>query len=78
MCAFAMLSNHFHLVLRVDKARAEEWDAEEVMRRYGKLFRASKAQLELLTGRARAERIAMFACIGRRKATLSIFQSGSG
>jgi putative transposase len=60
VCAFAVMSNHFHLVLRVDKARAQSWDEDEVIRRYGKLFRASKAQLGLLSGKARMERIALW------------------
>jgi putative transposase len=36
--AYAVLSNHFHLVLRVDSERARRWSDEEVVERYGRLF----------------------------------------
>ena len=38
ICAHAVLSNHFHLVLHVDRAKARSWSKEEVMERYEKLF----------------------------------------
>jgi len=31
VCAYAVMSNHYHLVLRVDKARAENWSEVQVM-----------------------------------------------
>jgi REP-associated tyrosine transposase len=36
--AYAVLSNHFHLVLRIDSERARRWSDEEVVERYGGLF----------------------------------------
>jgi putative transposase len=60
VAAFAVLSNHFHVVLRVDKERAESWDEDEVVRRFGKLFSGSKAQLEGLSKKARDERVALW------------------
>lgn len=38
VCAYAIMSNHFHLVLRVDRERALGWDAREIARRWLKLF----------------------------------------
>src|SRR6056297_2818979 len=38
VCAYAVMSNHFHLVLSVDQARAMEWDEREVGRRWMQLF----------------------------------------
>src|SRR6056297_2765675 len=38
VCAYAVMSNHFHLVLSVDQARALTWDEHEVARRWTKLF----------------------------------------
>jgi len=38
VCAYAVMSNHFHAILSVDQARALEWDSEEVARRWPKLF----------------------------------------
>jgi len=36
--AYAALSNHLHLVLRVDPELAECWDNEEVVQRWNRLF----------------------------------------
>jgi REP element-mobilizing transposase RayT len=38
ICAYAVLSNHYHLVLFVDAARCRQWDEEEVIRRWKILF----------------------------------------
>jgi hypothetical protein len=39
ICAYAVLSNHFHLVLRVDAERGRAWSDDGVVERYGRLFR---------------------------------------
>ncbi|MEM9071329.1 MAG: hypothetical protein AAGE52_22675 [Myxococcota bacterium] len=56
--AYAVMSNHFHLVLRVDKERAEGWSDEEVIRRYGKLFRLKAKELASLPKPEQARRVA--------------------
>ena len=38
VCAYAVMSNHCHLVLSVDQERALAWDDREVARRWTKLF----------------------------------------
>ena len=38
VCAYAVMSNHCHLVLSVDQSRALGWDDREVARRWMKLF----------------------------------------
>ncbi len=38
VCAYAVMSNHFHVVLRVDQDRAAELSDEAVLRRTAKLF----------------------------------------
>jgi REP element-mobilizing transposase RayT len=41
VCAFAVMSNHYHLVLHVDRERAISWTLEEVVQRWARLFRIS-------------------------------------
>ena len=48
VCAYAVLSNHLHIVVHVDQARAEGWSDAEVIRRYGKLYPMAKADYETL------------------------------
>lgn len=38
VCAYAILSNHYHLILHIDEQRALEWDDLEVARRWTRLF----------------------------------------
>ncbi|MEM9073941.1 MAG: transposase, partial [Myxococcota bacterium] len=56
--AYAVMSNHLHIVVRVDKERAEGWSDQEVTRRYGKLFRFKVKELESLPAREKKVRVA--------------------
>lgn len=38
ICAYAIMSNHYHLVLRVDRQKAEEWGSTQVAKQWGKLY----------------------------------------
>ena len=38
VAAYAVMSNHAHLVVRVDAERAQEWSQEEVLRRWTRLY----------------------------------------
>ncbi|MEM9069716.1 MAG: hypothetical protein AAGE52_14485 [Myxococcota bacterium] len=58
--AYAVMSNHLHLVVRVDKERAEGWSDQEVIRRYGKLFRFKAREVASLPARERKERVAQW------------------
>ncbi|MCU7554401.1 transposase [Alteromonas sp. ASW11-19] len=39
ICAYAVMSNHTHLVLHVDRKRVEGWSTEEVLHRWHKLHK---------------------------------------
>lgn len=39
VCAYAIMSNHFHLVLHVDVAQAEAWSDDEVIDRWLRLYK---------------------------------------
>ena len=38
LCAYAIMSNHYHIVIRVDADQAHEWSDEEVARRWMQVF----------------------------------------
>ena len=38
LCAYAIMSNHYHLVVHVDARRAQGWSSEEVVERWGRIF----------------------------------------
>ena len=39
VCSYAIMSNHYHLVVHVDQQRAKEWTTEEVIERWGLIFK---------------------------------------
>jgi REP element-mobilizing transposase RayT len=52
VCAYAVMSNHYHLVLYVDARRARRWTKREVMERWCVLFRAPYLVQRWVTGEA--------------------------
>ncbi len=57
VCAYAVLSDHFHVVLRVNEKRAKGWSDEEVVERYGKYFPLAKSRWELLGARDKKKKV---------------------
>jgi hypothetical protein len=53
VCAYGLMSNHFHVVLHVDRLRAAAWSAAEVVARYRRLFPHAVRQADLLPEAAR-------------------------
>jgi REP element-mobilizing transposase RayT len=39
ICAYAIMSNHYHLVIRIDESLAQSWSDAEVIRRWTLLFK---------------------------------------
>jgi REP element-mobilizing transposase RayT len=48
--AYAVMSNHYHLVLHVDKARADTWSMEEVISRWLQLYRGPEIVQRFVLG----------------------------
>ena len=55
VCAYAVMSNHYHLVLYVDQRRAQNLTLEEVAQRWRHLFSAPGVVARYLAGQASAE-----------------------
>lgn len=48
ICAYAVMSNHYHLILYVDLASEKLWNDEEVLRRWGMLYPLDARRASLL------------------------------
>jgi hypothetical protein len=66
ICAYAIMSNHYHLVLHVDRARAQAWSLRQVVAQWQKLFVAPPLVERWLSGQcSEVERVAAEAIIER-------------
>ena len=41
LCAYAVMSNHYHVVLFVDEAKAKQWTMVEVLERWHRLYKGT-------------------------------------
>lgn len=64
IAAYAVMSNHYHLVVRVDADRAADWSRDEVLRRWTQLFDGPPMVRSLLAGRGDALDAATLQAIG--------------
>ena len=55
ICAYALMSNHYHLVLRLDPARACTWSALDVVSRWCRVFGGPLVARRFLNGEALPE-----------------------
>lgn len=42
ICSYAIMSNHYHIVVKLSAEQADEWTEEEIMRRWLSLFHGTK------------------------------------
>ena len=52
LCAYAVMSNHYHVVLRVQPDTAEAWSEREVIRRWHSLFSGNMLSQRFMNGDA--------------------------
>ncbi|AOE49639.1 transposase [Kangiella sediminilitoris] len=50
VAAYAVMSNHYHLVLRIDNEQAQSWSTREVLERWARLFNGSLMAQRYLAG----------------------------
>jgi REP element-mobilizing transposase RayT len=55
LCAYAVMSNHYHLVLRASPQQAQAWPEAEVMERWSRLFALPALVLAYRDGRSGTE-----------------------
>lgn len=55
VAAYAIMSNHYHLVLRIDNEQAQSWSTREVLERWTRLFNGSMIAQRFLAGAALGE-----------------------
>src|SRR5688572_25913550 len=48
--AYAVMSNHYHLILHIDKARSDSWSMEEVISRWLQLYRGPEIVQRFVLG----------------------------
>jgi putative transposase len=60
LCAYSILSSHFHLILRLDPDSPRAWSDEDVLVRYGRLFRSPVEGARKLPPAKQKERVATF------------------
>ncbi len=58
ICAYGLMSNHFHVILHLDPARARAWTDAQVAERYAQLFRHTVTNARALPEPEWARRVA--------------------
>lgn len=56
VAAYAVMSNHYHLVVRVDVERTRDWNRDEILRRWTALFDGPLVVRQYLAGDGQEER----------------------
>jgi len=61
VCAYAIMSNHYHVVLHINKAQADDWSNDQVIHNWHKLYKGNALLQRYLQGAdlSKAERNAL-------------------
>ncbi|BDX08404.1 hypothetical protein MACH26_39250 [Planctobacterium marinum] len=57
VCAYAVMSNHTHLVLHINKELSDSWDTEEVIRRWHQLHKGALLSQQYLNPQQRLQMV---------------------
>ena len=62
LCAYAVMSNHYHVVLHINKVQANKWTVDEVIQHWHQLFKGHSLSQRYLRGEAlgKAEKEVLF------------------
>ncbi len=73
LCAYALMSNHYHLVLRLAPGRAAQWTAREVVERWRQLYTGPACAASYLNGATldASESALLADCIARWRGRLT-------
>jgi REP element-mobilizing transposase RayT len=73
VCAYAVMSNHYHVVLHVDKEMADSWSDREVVQRWHTLFKGHMLSQRFICGaeQSKAERLVLQESIDEWRKRLS-------
>jgi len=52
LAAFAIMENHYHVVLKVDRASSEKWTETEVIQRWHQIFKGNELSQRFMKGEA--------------------------
>ena len=73
ICAYAVMSNHVHVVLHINPAQSRQWSVEDVVMRWHRLYKGSFLSHRFLTGDpfSPAEQQAFEALVAQWRETLT-------
>jgi REP element-mobilizing transposase RayT len=60
ICAYAVMSNHYHLVLFVDNLKTEYWDQTDVISRWAQLFPQDAKAIQYLSAKEAEQKISLW------------------
>ncbi len=75
IAAYAVMSNHYHLVLRIDTQRSEGWSEFEVLERWSRLFRGAGPVQQFMYACAGADAAGVIPCPTALRSWVRLYRS---